>query len=193
MAGELSIQPDGGTVNVAASSDGTPNAGAKSGEGQAGTPASFEEWIGSQGDDVKGLVTGHTSKLQSALQDERTQRKTLQKQVEDLSKAAEAGSQFKTQLDKISAEMAAMSVKTAFLESAPADCTNVRLAFLAATDAGLLNDDGKVDWAKLKATAPELFRKVVPAGNAGSGAGTPPPNDGKSMNSFLRVASGRGG
>lgn len=189
MADETTTQQGGGAGAASGTQAGDNN---NNGAGQT-PPASFDDWLKGQGEDVKGLVASHTGKLQNALQDERLQRKAMAKQVEELSKAAESGSQLKAQLDKISADMTQVSQKAAFYESAPADCTNVRLAFLAASDAGLLGSDGKVDWGKLKAGAPELFRKVVPAGNPGSGASTAAPGEGKSMNTFLRTASGRGG
>lgn len=180
---------------------GAPGAGQQSGEsgdksGAAGAanngqPASFEEWLGGQADDVKSLVTGSIGKLQSALNDERTQRRTLAKQIDDLSKQAEQGSQLRAQLEKLSGDFEGASRKAAFYESAPAEVTNLRLAWLVANDAELIDKDGRTNWAKLKEAAPELFKRVTPPANAGAGAKQAGVDDGRSMNAFIRAASGR--
>jgi hypothetical protein len=161
------------------------------GNGGGGAPASFDEWLAGQGEEAKGLVTGHIGKLQSALSDERTQRRSLAKQIDDLSKQAEQGSQLRTQLEKLSADFEGASRKAAFYESAPAEVTNLRLAWLVATDAGLLDEKGRTDWAKLREAAPELFKRVTPPANAGAGAKQAGVDDGRSMNAFIRAASGR--
>lgn len=158
-------------------------------QGQA--PASFEAWLAAQGEESRQLVTGHISKLQGALSDERTQRRTLAKQIDDLSKQAEQGSQLRGQLEKLSADFEGMSRKTAFYESAPAEVTNLRLAWLVANDAQLVDAQGKTDWAKLRATAPELFKRVTPPAHAGAGAKQGGVDDGRSMNAFIRAAAGR--
>lgn len=169
-------------------------------QGQAGQqsqqaqqpPASFDEWLTGQDETIKGLVTGHISKLQSALTDERQQRRSLAKQIEDLTKQAEQGSELRKQLEKLSGDLDGMGRKVAFYESAPPDCTNTRLAWLAASDAGLIGKDGTVDWAKIKEQNPELFRRpVTPPGNAGSGAKQAGAADARNMNDFIRAASGR--
>lgn len=175
---------------------GGKNGGGKNGGGQAGAngvtpPATFEEWLTGQGDDAKSLVTGHIGKLQNALNDERTQRRTLAKQIDDLSKQAEQGSQLRAQLEQLSGDFEGASRKAAFYESAPAEVTNLRLAWLVANDAGLLEKDGSTNWAQLKVVAPELFKRVTPPANAGAGAKQTGVDDGRSMNAFIRAASGR--
>lgn len=167
---------------------GKTNGAASAGNGQ---PASFEEWLGGQADDAKSLVTGHIGKLQNALNDERTQRRTLAKQIDDLSKQAEQGSQLRAQLEKLSGDFEGASRKAAFYEAAPAEVTNLRLAWLVANDADLIDKDGKTNWTALKTVAPELFKRVTPPANAGAGAKQTGVDDGRSMNAYLRAASGR--
>jgi len=158
---------------------------------QHAPPASFDAWLATQGDDTRELVTGHISKLQGALTDERSQRRTLAKQIDDLSKQAEQGSQLRGQLEKLSADFEGMSRKAAFYESAPPEVTNLRLAWLLANDAQLVDEQGKTDWGKLRTTAPELFRRTPPPANAGAGARQTGVDDGRSMNAFIRAATGR--
>lgn len=181
------------------SNEGAPGAGFdkqgdKNGTGAATSspPATFDEWLSSQADDARSLVTGHIGKLQNALNDERTQRRTLAKQIDDLSKQAEQGSQLRGQLEKLSGDFEGASRKAAFYEAAPAEVTNLRLAWLVANDADLIEKDGRTNWAKLKEAAPELFKRVTPPGNAGAGAKQTGVDDGRSMNAYLRAASGRG-
>lgn len=180
-----------GTSNAGAQ-DGEPGDKAgKSGENGSAAPATFEEWLTGQGDDAKSLVTGHIGKLQSALNDERTQRRALAKQIDDLSKQAEQGSQLRGQLEALSRDFEGASRKAAFYESAPAEVTNLRLAWLVANDAELIDKDGRTNWAKLREAAPELFKRVTPPANAGTGAKQTGVDDGRSMNAYLRAASGR--
>jgi hypothetical protein len=169
--------------------------GDRNGTGAAsnGAPASFDEWLNGQADEVKSLVTGSIGKLQNALNDERTQRRSLAKQIDDLSKQAEQGSQLRAQLEKLSGDFESASRKATFYESAPAEVTNLRLAWLVANDADLIDKDGKTNWAALRTAAPELFKRVTPPANAGAGAKQTGVDDGRSMNAFIRAASGRGG
>ena len=185
----------------ALNNEGAPGAGQQGGESgdKNGTgaasnsaPASFDEWLSSQADDAKSLVTGHIGKLQNALNDERSQRRSLAKQIDDLSKQAEQGSQLRAQLEKLSGDFEGASRKAAFYEAAPADVTNLRLAWLVANDADLIDKDGKTNWSALKSSAPELFKRVTPPGNAGAGAKQTGVDDGRSMNAFLRAATGHG-
>ncbi len=52
--------------------------------------------------------------------------------------------------------------RTAFYESAPADVTSRRLAYLAAKDAGAIDADGKGDWPAIRKAYPDLFRTAPP-------------------------------
>ena len=98
-----------------------------------------------------------------------------------------------TQLEKLTGDMGKLDQKAQFYEDAHgADVANLKLAWIAAQEYGLIGKDGKVDFDQLREQAPELFKKKAPAppGNAGAGAhqsGATQPT----MNSFIRRAAGR--
>jgi hypothetical protein len=142
----------------------------------------------------RGVVDSHITGLKSALKDERDGRKALEKQLRDLSKQAEEGSALKSQLDKMAEEQAGTTAKAMFFEQAhDAQVKNLRLAWLAAQDYGLVDaKTGEADFAKLRQHAPELFvAKAMPTANAGAGAKQNGVSDGRSMNDFIRTAAGR--
>lgn len=169
------------------------NPGQDGGQG-GGQSATFDSWYAGLGTDQKGLIDGHVTGLKSALESERTERKSLAKQIGDLKGKAEKGSELEKQLGDLTAQLETLGAKTAFYEGAPADVSNPRLAYLAASEGGLINaKTGTVDWAALRSSYPELFRRqqAAPPANGGQGrnqAGGTEPN----MNMFIRRAAGRG-
>lgn len=170
----------------------TGDAGAEANRGE--TPADFDAWIQSQGDEIKALYEKKTTGLKSALDDERSTRKTLSKQIADLSRQAEEGSKLRGELEKLSAAQEAANRKAAFYEGAPADVTNLKLAWLAADDAGLVDKTGEADWTALRKQMPELFQvKIAPRGNGGEGSGQNGQGAQPGMNHWIRQAAGRTG
>lgn len=165
--------------------------GADTGARDAGETPTFDTWLAAQDEGTRTLLEKHTAGLKSALGDEKDNRKVLAKQIVELSKQAEAGSALKTNLDALTSNFEKTSRKATFYESAPGDVRNLKLAWLAAEDAELVDKDGAADWKALRTQAPELFGKVTP-GNAGNGAGqTGQGSD--TMNSFIRRSAGRNG
>lgn len=160
------------------------------------TPAAtFEDVYTALPPEQRGAIDSHIGGLKSALKDERDGRKALEKQLRDLSKTAEEGSAIRAQLDKLAEEQATTSARATFFEKAhDAQVKNLRLAWLAAQDYGLIDTKtGEADLTKLRQMAPELFvTKPLPTANAGNGAKAAGANDGKSMNDFIRAAAGRG-
>lgn len=186
---------DGGTPTATAGAAGeTPNAS----QMDATTPTdgetlSFESWLGSQDDSVKGLIDGHVKGLKSALDNERTQRSDLARQLREVTAKAEKGSELEAALMEVSAQLEAAERRAAFYEDAgrpEIGCSNPKAALALAQADGLFDKRGRVDWDALKAAAPELFRPRVPQGNAGVGTGSPPPAT-SSMNDFIRAAARR--
>ena len=153
---------------------------------------SFNRWYEALPADAKEMVDGYISGLKSALGNERSERKSLEKRLREIQKQAEEGEDIRAQLRQISDEMSAATAKASFFEAAhAAEVRNLRLAWLAANDAGLIDkQSGEVNFAELRKVAPELFMPRIPSANAGAGAkqsGVAKPG----MNDFLRAATGR--
>jgi ABC-type nitrate/sulfonate/bicarbonate transport system substrate-binding protein len=159
------------------------------------TPAvTFDKWIEAQPDDVKTLLDGHIKGLKTALDSERESRKGVEKQLKDLATKAELGSEAQKQLTALADQVQASERRQSFYDEAHSQgVSNLKLAYLAATDAGLIDDKGRVNWEQLKKAFPQLFSGVAggpPRGNAGDGTSTPP--GGKvTMNSIIRRAAGQ--
>lgn len=173
---------------------GQGNQGGQDGQNQGqGQGQTFDTWYANLSGDVKGLIDGHVTGLKSALDSERAERKSLAKQIGDLKGKAEKGSELETQLGQLTAQLETLGTKTTFYETAPGDLSNPRLAYLAASEGGHINaKTGTVDWAALRTSYPELFRRQAPPppANGGQGRnqnGAAEPN----MNLFIRRAAGR--
>ena len=157
-------------------------------------PVTFDAVYKALGTEQRGAIDAHVSGLKTALTDERAGRKELEKKLRELSRQAEEGSALKTQLDKLAEEQSTTTAKATFFEAAhDAQVKNLRLAWLAAQEYGLLDaKTGEADFAKLRQQAPELFApKLTPTANAGNGAKQAGAVDGRSMNDFIRAAAGR--
>jgi hypothetical protein len=153
----------------------------------------FDEWLGSQPAEVKAAYEEHTTGLRNAVLATRAERDADRKQVQELLKKAEKGSEAEKLLTEMQAKAEASERRAAFLESAMQpgiDCKNPRAALAIALAGDHFNRQGVPDWNAIKAEAPELFGKAIAPGNAGTGTGAPPPAKG-SMNDFIRKAAGR--
>lgn len=162
--------------------------GADDKSGDEKPPLEFDSWLKDQPAEVQTLLTSHTTGLKSALDGERTSRKDLDRQLKALSKKLEAGSEAQQAVDKLRTENKTQSMKADFYEAAHREgATNLKLAFIAGRESGLIDDDGEVDWPKFKTTHPELFgaKKATPPGKAGSGTDNQPGRK-PSMNEWIR-------
>jgi hypothetical protein len=180
---------------------GTPAPGAGGGTaGQAGQAApgsgaggaqSFEEWLKGQDETVRTLASEHVKGLKGALDSERAQRKDFEKQLRDAAGKLEKDSTERKGLEDLAGKLQGLERQTAFFDAAHgAGVTNLRLAWLAAQEAELVDDRGRADFGKLKERFPELFRAPAPPpGNAGAGTQTPPSR--QTMNDLIRRAAGR--
>ncbi len=151
-------------------------------------PVAFDSWLNEQPDDIKGLISTHTANLKSALESERSSRRELEKQIKRIARTSEEGSELRQQLDRISGELSTTSQRADFYDEAHKQgVKNLRLSYLAAKEAGLVDDRGRCDFGQLKTQFPELFaevRKQAPT-NTGAGAGTPP-TPAQTMNDIIR-------
>lgn len=154
----------------------------------------FDKWLESQDEKVRGGLDNHVAGLKTALDSERTSRKTLEKRLTTLSKEADAGSGLKTELEKLSGELTDTSAKADFFKDAhAARVLDLDLAWLAAKSANLVDKHGTVNMRALREAHPALFapaKTAVPPANAGNGRD----QSGErrvTMNDAIRGATGR--
>lgn len=188
MSEQQQGQNEGAQQGAGAAADGT--SAQQQGEAEKLT---FDGWYKTLAADVQGLVDDHVDGLRSALNTERGERKTLEKRLKEIQKQADEGGDVKAQLQQLNDEMSAATARASFFEAAhAADVKNLRLAWLAANDAELVDKKtGAVDFGELRKAAPELFvTKVPPPANAGTGAQQSGVTK-SGMNDFLRAATGR--
>lgn len=162
-------------------------------QNQDGETPTFEDWIASQDETVKGLLDTHTAGLKSALEKERDRAAKLEKSLREAAKKQEAGSAAQKELEQLADNLAIAKRENAFIVAAyKAGVNDPELALLAAERAGLIHQDGTADFTRLKETYPQLFGKVPQqtAGNAGNGTGNPPTTQ-KDMNAAIRTMAGR--
>lgn len=160
---------------------------------EGGETLTFEAWHEKQEEPVKALVESHVKGLKSALEAERGQRKTLEKELRDAAKKLEKGSDAQAEVVAMADRLKAAERRSSFKDAAyRAGCSDPHAAYLIAEDAGLVRDDGSADFAALKERIPQLFgEKKAPAGNAGTGTNANKPAGG-GMNAFIRAAAGVG-
>jgi len=150
----------------------------------------FEAWLEKQDDTVKGLYSTHTAGLKSALDNERAANKTAQVQLRELAKKAEKGSELETALNQQIEKLTALGKQATFQDKAhTAGVRNLKLAYIAAEQAGLVSDKGDCDFSELRKQYPELFVAQATA-NAGAGTGNPA-TKAPTMDEIIKGALGR--
>lgn len=152
------------------------------------TPATWEAFLEGQPAEVKALYTSHSESLLNTVKAVRDERDSFKKQLKDLAKNAEAGSEAQKQLEAMSAQLEITERRASFLEEAvkpEIECRNPGAAWVIAKAQDLFTKNGQPDWKAIKSAAPELFGKVIANANAGAGTGQPPAKQ-NSMNDFIR-------
>lgn len=166
-------------------------------QSQQGDPETFEAWLSAQPVEIqskaKPLFEAHVSSLQNAVKATRRERDDFQRQIRDLSKKVETGSETQKQLEKLSSSLDEANRKSDFYEGASShECRNVKAAYAVAVSNDLFTKSGEPDWKAIQAEAPELFGKTQPKINkktAGSGTDGETPRSG-SMNDWIRREAG---
>jgi len=158
----------------------------------AGAPQDFAAWIAAQDDATKALYNDHIGGLKSALKSERDERKGLAKQVAELAKQAEAGSDAQKQLEAFGKQLETADRRTAAYEQLhQAGVSNLKAALTLAEADEMFDRRGNVQIKELKEAYPELFRAAPTTnGNAGNGTGAGQPKGG-TMNEIIRNRVGR--
>jgi hypothetical protein len=181
----------GGSSNTAGTQGGSQGNGDAGTGGGAAAPV-FDTWIKGQAPEIQTMLDGHIKGLKSALDSERVSRKDMEKQLRDMAKKAEEGSDAQTKLTEMADQISTADRRASFYEEAhKAGVVNLKLAYLAATQEELFDRQGRVNFDEMKKSYPELFSRMpLTAGNAGAGTGDGQPNA-ADMNAKIRRASGR--
>lgn len=186
--------------DAAGGSGGGNDEGEKSGNGdgekdkEGEKPQSFDTWIEEQDETVQTLIEDHTQGLKSALESERDERDRLQKQLKKMADEAEEGSEAQKKLQELSDDLEEQNRKADFYEAAhAAGVRNLKLAYLVATEEGLFDRRGTVNFETMKTEYPELFesQNKAPKGGAGDGTDNDAPGGEKDMNKAIRAMAGR--
>ena len=157
----------------------------------AGAPVTFDSWYATQPAEVRGMVDGHISGLKTALVSERNERSKFEKDLRDAAKKLEQGRELQSQLTGMADKLSEASTRADFYEAAHASgVSNLKLAYLVATQDDLINKQGRVDFDAMRKTYPELFNPAQKALVGNAGAGTNPPAKPFDMNDFIRRAAG---
>ena len=157
-----------------------------------GKVSDLDAWIKAQPEEVQSAFEEHTKGLRGALTAEREQRKILERQLRDAAAKLEKDSEARKALEEQAGKLRTLERQSVFYDAAHAvGCTNLRLAFLAANDAGLVREDGSADWATIKTRFPELLSKARTAGDGKAGEGHDKKLAVADMNAFIRRAAGR--
>lgn len=161
--------------------------------GDETSPQNWEAFLESQTAEIKTLYTGHTEALMNTVKATRKERDDFKAELKKLAKTADEGSELRTQLELMEANLERTERKATFLEEAikpQIQCKNPRAAFLLAEAETLYDKKGNPDWPAIKEAAPELFGVVSAKANAGNGTEKPVPAS-QNMNAFIRTAAGR--
>lgn len=166
-------------------------------ETEGAKPQDFDEWLPNQPEHVKALITSRFSKLETALQSERSDRKAQEKELKRIMRGMDENNPLKPQLEEYSKKATESNTRADFYEEAhKRGVSNLRLAYHAAKSEGCIDDRGRVDWDELKDKVPEIFATSKPAApppkvNAGAGTGNGAAyNAPGGMNYLLRKAAG---
>jgi len=181
----------------------------------------FDGLLDSMDGSHRDIIEKHIVGLRTALDKERDERKAAQKAVRSTQAEIDQLPSLRQQLEQAEQDAIDARAQATFFETAGTNNVkrgSARLAFLAAKDGQLFDDDGSVQWDSLQARFPDLFEgagRDAPTGatsgtpvqekpvvterpvvaprtsaSAGAGAGAPPRRP-FSMTSAIRSAAGR--
>jgi hypothetical protein len=185
------------------------------------TVLTFDSLLDGMVEEHRDVVERHIVGLRTALDKERDERKTAQRAVRTAQADIEQLSPLRQQLEQAEQDALDARAQATFFEHAGTNNVkrgSARLAFLAAKDGQLFDDNGSVQWDSLNVRFPDLFEGIgrqAPTGalsdtpvqkeavvserpaaaprasaSAGAGGGAPPRRP-VSMTSAIRSAAGR--
>lgn len=151
----------------------------------------FEEWLNKQDEKTKAILDGHAKGLKDALVAEREAKKEMSKQLQELAKKAEKGSEVEKQLTETANALQASEKRASFYEEAiqpVIGCINPKAAYALAISENLFKGD-KPLWDEIKKLAPELFAKA--STTDGGRGGEKSPKGENNINAQIRRMAGR--
>ena len=154
----------------------------------------WESWHKALPKEAQELISERESGLKTALGSERDARKDAEKDLRDVAKKLEEGSDAQKEVLRLADEVADGTKKSDFYEDAhKAGVSNLKLAYHIADTDDLFDKRGNVDFDKLKENYPELFGKKAPPadGNAGDGTGGSLDAKPTDMSSWIRHQAGK--
>lgn len=159
-----------------------------------------DAWIDSQPEELRPLIEQfkdhHVTAVQRALEAERAEKKTLARQIKDLSAKATGSSDLEKQIQDLSSKADASTLRADFYEEAAKRSINPArfgAAFKVAQVDGLISDKGRIDWDGLKDAYPEFYVSAEKKAATSSGASNGRTETAKkktSMNDLIRGARG---
>lgn len=166
-------------------------------EGKDKSYETFDEFLATLEPEVVKLYEAHTEGLKSALEKEREDRRSLAEQIKLLQPKAEKGSELEQQLSETLKKLEEAEKRSEetqrhanFTEEAikpEIGCSNVKAAYALAKAEDLFDRNGKPEFDKLKAMAPELFKGSSGVTNAGKRTQT---SVGEDINESIRRSAG---
>ncbi len=158
-----------------------------------GKSLAWKPWHDALPKEAQELIATRESGLKTALDSERDARKDAEKDLRAVAKDLEEGSEAQKKVLTLADDVAEGTKKADFYEDAhKAGVSNLKLAFLVATDEGLFDKRGNANFDKLKEGFPELFgKKPIVDSNAGDGTGKGLDGKKADMNLFIRSGSGK--
>ena len=138
----------------------------------------------------RSLIDQHVSGLKNALTSERDATKRLDTQLGKLRGELEGNTEALKQLDTLQGSLQSSKTKASFYEAASqAGVSNLRLAWLAAQEDGLIDDKGEVDFEKMETNYGPLFGEGASGadGHAGAGSSRKAGKGSKSMDELIRA------
>jgi hypothetical protein len=166
-------------------------------------PATYEAFVATLSEPQRKLVDDHITGLKGALQAERVTVKKLEAQAKVAQALAEEKTKLEADVASVRSEAQLAQHRADFYENAIDQGVrrkSVRLAYLAALDAGHLNEDGSIAWDGIRAQFADLFeapgrtgptppsRSSSAAAGAGARQDTPAA---PTLNQIIRNAAGR--
>jgi hypothetical protein len=183
-----------------ATAPGTENPQATTPAAQTPAVQSWDEWLAGQSEaqrkQIGEMYDKKNAGMKTALDGEREERRKLEKQVRDLAKAQEAGSDLQNKLTAMADQLSSAERRADFYRDAnKADIVDAEGAWVIANAKPdeFFDRRGNLNVTLLKERHPGLFAqpKPTPKINAGNGTQNPDGNRTADMNTFIRRAAGK--